>query len=160
MWGQDSMVSIVTRLWAEQQRDCSVPGRGKLFNFSPKCPDPSSYSVDVGHSPWLYSSLDMKLTTHIRLVQWLRMGGAASTLPYMPSRGVHRNIFTFVGWYRDEIMIGRFMISFSHQIVEEWYGHAFLLISIHAVCLHHLTLLQLVTVMDVNDKYKLWTTWA
>jgi len=95
MWGQDSMVNIVTRLWAEQQRDCSVPGGGKLFIFSPKCPDPSSDSVDVEHSPRLYSSWGMKLTTHVHLVQWLRMGGAASPLPYMLSRGMHRNIFTF-----------------------------------------------------------------
>ena len=92
------MVNIVTRLWAEQQRNCgSVPGRGKLFMFTLKCPDPFSYSLDMGHSPKLYSSWGMILTIHVHLVQWLRMGGAASPLPYMPSRGMHRNIFTFVG---------------------------------------------------------------
>jgi hypothetical protein len=97
---QDSLVSMVTRLWTEQSRNWgSIHGRGKRF-FSP-CniqsgagAHPAFYSMGIGTLSagvkWLCHQGD----SHLQVLK-LRMSEALPLLPPVCLRGIHKDNFSF-----------------------------------------------------------------
>jgi hypothetical protein len=83
----DRVVGIVTRMWVGQS-GVWIPAVAADFSCLQNVQTsyvhrPASYSMGTGVLSEGYSSRGMKLTTHLHLLLWLRMGGAIPpTLPY------------------------------------------------------------------------------
>jgi hypothetical protein len=87
-WYQNSSVSIVTRLQAEQLKNCVLtPSRGNRFYLFSKASmlalgptQPTGELISWGYSGW-----GVELTMHLHLVPRLRVIGATPPLTHMPS---------------------------------------------------------------------------
>jgi len=70
----DHIMSIFSRIWAEQLRNCGqIRRRGKKFFSSPKCPGHPCGPSNLFNRHWELFLQFVKLTTHLLLEPRLRM---------------------------------------------------------------------------------------
>jgi len=86
-----------------------VPRTVKSVEYPYRLPGhPASYSVGTGHAAcfhWCWSGWHMKLTTHIPLVQGLRMRGVSSL------HGVHRDNFIRSNQNEENLLENLFLLQ-------------------------------------------------